>query len=123
MAEFHEAVDYGQRLNEKLKRIKTLETKVKQQARQIERLKRLNDELEKSYREICFENKSLSGKIRRHEREEEGKRTREKELTLIRERARVEEEERQRVRAQYDKRHRDEEDFLQFVDFIKRRRY
>ena len=35
MADFQDTVDYGKRLNEKLRRIKNLEYKVQQQARQL----------------------------------------------------------------------------------------
>ena len=67
MAEFQDAVDYGKRLNEKLRRIKNLEYKVQQQARQLKdkhkKLKRNYHQLQEHYSEICSENKFLNSKI------------------------------------------------------------
>ena len=87
---------------------------LKDKHNQIEKLKRNYHQLEQRYGEICSENKLLNSKIRSQEQQEQEKRTREAELKLTREKARVKEEERQLVRTQYDKRRRDEEQFLDF---------
>ena len=133
--EFFDAVDCQERLNDTLKSIQKLETKVKQQANklkakdaQLRKLERDYQQLEDRFANICAENKSLLSKIRNQQKQEEEKRTKEEEKRLqtealqhARDLARAEEEERQAVRDKYARKRQKETEFQQFLEYKRRK--